>query len=264
MPPVALSIAGSDPSGGAGLQADLKTFHRHRVYGCGVVTLVTVQNTRAVERVDVLGADVVAEQLDAVLSDIPPAAIKTGALGSTAIAETVAAMLRSTAAPLVVDPVIFATHGAALLPQEARRALVEGLLPRATIVTPNLAEAAFLSGRRVEDEADAREAARAIAGLGARAVLVTGGHLAGDAVDVFYTEGTFERLTLPRIATRHTHGVGCALSASITAWLARGLPLFEACVRAKRWVHAAITSAPGLGEGAGPIDHFAAIPELDD
>lgn len=263
MPAVALSIAGSDPSGGAGVQADLKTFHRHRVYGAAVVTLVTVQDTRAVGRVEVLGADLVAGQLDAVLADLPPAAIKTGALGSAAIVETVAALLAGVSAPLVVDPVMSATHGAELLASDARRVLVERLLPRATLVTPNLAEASLLSGRPVEREADMREAAKAIAGFGARAVLVTGGHLAGEAVDVCYADGAFERLVAPRVATHHTHGVGCALSASIAAWLARGVGLLEACGRAKRWVRQAITSAPGLGQGAGPIDHFATIPELE-
>lgn len=257
MTAVALSIAGSDPSGGAGIQADLKTFHQHGVYGCAVVTLLTVQNTRGVTRVEVLDAALVAEQLGAVLDDIPPGAVKTGALGSAAIVEAIAARLATSSVPLVVDPVLAPTRGGALLDEPGRRALVAHLLPRATLVTPNLAEAAALSGRPVASEADAREAARAIVDLGARAVLVKGGHLDGDAVDTLYAEGRFERFTAPRIATRHTHGVGCALSAAITALLARGVPLVEACASAKLWVSSALASAPGLGAGAGPINHSA-------
>ena len=257
MIPVALSIAGSDPSGGAGIQADLKTFHQHGVYGCAVVTLLTVQNTRGVTRMDVLDAALVGAQLAAVLDDIPPGAVKTGALGSAAVVEAIATRLATSSVPLVVDPVLAATHGGALLDADGCRALVARLLPRAALVTPNLAEAAALSGRAVVSEADAREAARAIADLGARAVLVKGGHLEGDAVDTFYVDGHFERLVAPRVATRHTHGVGCALSAAITALLARGVPLIDACARAKQWVSAAIAAAPGLGGGAGPIDHGA-------
>lgn len=257
MIPVALSIAGSDPSGGAGIQADLKTFHRHGVYGCAVVTLLTVQNTRGATDVKVVDPEWVARQLDAVLDDLPPGAAKTGALGSAAVVEVVAVRWARSSVPLVVDPVMAATEGAALLDAAGRRALIEQLLPHAALVTPNLREAAALSGREVANESDARDAARAIAGLGARAVLVKGGHLEGDAVDTLYVEGAFERLVAPRIATRHTHGVGCALAAAITAHLAHGVPLVEACRRAKTWVHAAIVSAPGLGAGRGPIDHGA-------
>jgi hydroxymethylpyrimidine/phosphomethylpyrimidine kinase len=256
----ALTIAGSDPSGGAGIQADLKTFHQHGVYGMAVVALVTVQNTRRVSRVEVLQADLVGQQLDAVLEDVPPAAIKTGALGSAAVIEAVAARLGARRAPLVVDPVMVSKHGHALIEPSARDALVRRLLPHTYLLTPNAHEAAALLGRPVETLVDAEQAARRIADLGPTAVLVKGGHLdADEAVDVLFFEGHVTRFASPRVDTRHTHGTGCTASAAITAWLARGAPLPDAVARAKQWLNEALRSAPGLGQGIGPVNHLAPL-----
>lgn len=256
-PPVALTIAGSDPSGGAGLQADLKTFHRHAVYGASVVTLVTVQNTRSVDAVEILPPALVVAQLDSVLADIPPAAAKTGALGNAAVIAAVAARLAPTAFPLVVDPVMVSKHGAALVADDAVRALVRDLLPRATLVTPNLPEAARLAGFPVDDVASMERAARAIHALGPAHVLVKGGHLEGDAVDLLLSEGRVTLHAAPRIPSRHTHGTGCTLSAAIAARLARGEGVAAAVGAACGFIRRAIAGAPGLGGGCGPVDHFA-------
>jgi hydroxymethylpyrimidine/phosphomethylpyrimidine kinase len=256
--PVALTIAGSDPSGGAGIQADLKTFHQFGVYGEAAITLITVQNTRGVQRIECLAPDLVADQIRAVLDDIPPAAAKIGALGNCGIIEAVAALAAGFAFPLVVDPVILSKHGVALLAPNAVDALKTRLLPYAFLVTPNLEEAALLTGAEVRNIADMRKAAERLATLGPRAVLVKGGHLGdGDATDVLLYQGEFREFTSPRIATRNTHGTGCTLSAAITAGLASGRDLPEAVDRAKRYVTAAILSNPQLGGGAGPLDHHA-------
>lgn len=247
---VALTIAGSDPSGGAGIQADLKTFHRFGVYGEAVLTLITVQNTRGVERVETLDPDLVAAQLRAVIDDIPPHAAKTGALGNAAVAEAVAEALAGAKFPLVVDPVMRSKRGAALGPAR---------FPAAFLITPNLDEAAGLSGIEVHDLASMRAAARKIAAsTGARNVLITGGHLKSDAVDVLLVaEGEFHEFRAARIETRHTHGTGCTYSAAIAAELAKGTPLIEAVSRAKTFVTEAIRTSPGLGAGSGPLNHFA-------
>jgi hydroxymethylpyrimidine/phosphomethylpyrimidine kinase len=255
--PVALSIAGSDPSGGAGIQADLKTFHQFGVYGEAVITLITVQNTRGVERIECLAPDLVADQIRAVIDDIPPAAAKTGALGSRGIIEAIAELAAGFPFPLVVDPVILSKHGVALLEADAVGALKTRLLPYTFLLTPNLEEAALLTGAEVRNIGDMRKAAEKLAALGPRAVLVKGGHLGGDATDVLFYQGECREFTSPRIATRHTHGTGCTLSAAITASLASGYDLPEVVERAKRYVTAAIGSNPGLGAGAGPLDHWA-------
>ncbi len=260
MPPaksVALTIAGSDPSGGAGIQADLKTFHQFGVYGEAVITLITVQNTRGVERIECLAPDLVADQIRAVISDIPPAAAKTGALGDRSIIEAVAGLAAGFPFPLVVDPVILSKHGAALLAADAIDALRTRLLPHTFLLTPNLEEAALLTGTEVRDVEGMRRSAKKLAALGPRAVLVKGGHLGGDAIDVLFHQGEFREFTLPRIATRNTHGTGCTLSAAIAAGLACGEDLPHAVERAKRYVSAAIRGNPGLGSGAGPLDHQA-------
>ena len=257
--PVALTIAGSDPSGGAGVQADLKTFHQFGVYGEAVITLLTVQNTRTVSRVECLETALILEQLGAVLDDIPPGAAKTGALGSRAIVEAVAAAAAGFRFPLVVDPVMLSKHGAPLLDGAAVEALRARLIPRATLVTPNLAEAAALAGIEVSSLDQMREAARRIAGLGAGAVLVKGGHRAGDATDVLFAEGVLHEFPAPRVDTPHTHGTGCTYSAAITAGLAGGAPLEIAVARAKRFIACAIASSPGLGHGAGPVNHHAVV-----
>jgi hydroxymethylpyrimidine/phosphomethylpyrimidine kinase len=257
--PVALTIAGSDPSGGAGIQADLKTFHQFGVYGEAVITLITVQNTRGVERVECLAPDLVADQIRAVITDIPPAAAKTGALGDRGIIEAVAGLASGFAFPLVVDPVMVSKHGAPLLATDAVNALKTWLLPCTFLLTPNLEEAALLTGAEVRDIIQMRTAAKKLAEIGPTAVLVKGGHLAGDATDVLFYQGDYREFTSPRVATRNTHGTGCTLSAAITASLACGYDLPAAVERAKRYVTAAIRSNPGLGAGAGPLDHQASF-----
>jgi hydroxymethylpyrimidine/phosphomethylpyrimidine kinase len=252
MIPIALTIAGSDPSGGAGIQADLKTFHQLGVYGTAAITLITVQNTTRVSRVETLDPALVSEQIDAVLEDLPPRAAKTGAMGTWAIIEAVAAC--SIECPLVVDPVMISKHGAPLMDSTARDALRRLLLPKAALITPNLQEAAELAGMPVEDFAQMKEAATRIG----PSVLIKGGHLHGDAVDLLYHNGFFTELRADRIDTRHTHGTGCTYSAAITAWLARGFPIVEAVTRAKRFIDEAIRTNPGIGAGSGPVNHWAA------
>ena len=256
--PAALTIAGSDPSGGAGIQADLKTFHQMGVYGEAVITLITVQNTLRVHRVEVLEADLVVEQINAVIADIPPAAAKTGALGNRAVVEAVAAAAAGFAFPLVVDPVMISTKGTPLLDDSAFAALRLKLVPRAFLLMPNLAEAAALAGFPVRTVADMERAAKVLATMGARNVLVKGGHLEGDAVDVLYLEdGSFRRYAAPRIDTKHTHGTGCTYSAAVTAGLALGLDLDGAVSKAKKFVTEAIRTNPELGGGSGPVNHHA-------
>ena len=257
MRPVALSIAGSDPSGGAGLQADLKTFHQFGVYGEAVVTLITVQNTRVVNRVECLSADIVIAQICAVLEDIPPAAIKTGALGNAEIVRAIAGL--TFACPLVVDPVMISKHGAPLVAADARDAITRCLLPRATLLTPNLHEAAALTGESVEDVAGMRRAAARICEMGCKSALVKGGHLSGSAVDILYHEGSWHEFEAPRTVTPHTHGTGCTYSAAITAGLASGWNLVDAVGRAKRYITRAIETNPGLGAGSGPVNHHAEV-----
>jgi hydroxymethylpyrimidine/phosphomethylpyrimidine kinase len=257
MPPVALTIAGSDPSGGAGLQADLKTFHQFGVYGEAVVTLITVQNTVRVSRVVVLPPELILEQIAAVLEDIPPAAAKTGTLGSAEVVEAVARAAEAFRFPLVVDPVMVSKHGLPLLPEAAAHAVREHLLPRAALVTPNLPEAEALTGIAIRGIEDMRAAAVRIHGMGARAVLIKGGHLETDATDLLFDGANWREFPAPRIATRHTHGTGCTYSAAITAGLASGLPLGEAVARAKAFIQRAIQTNPGLGQGCGPVNHHA-------
>jgi hydroxymethylpyrimidine/phosphomethylpyrimidine kinase len=259
-PAVALTIAGSDPSGGAGIQADLKTFHRHGVYGTAVPTLLTVQSTVALRRVEVLGPDLVAEQLAALFEDLPPAAAKTGALGSAANVRVIAERFERARIPLVVDTVRIAKHDAALLADDARDVLLSRLLPCAALVTANAHEAAWLLDMQVERRDQAVAAAERLRALGCAAVMIKGGHLADDtATDVLVDAAGVTLLEAPRLPTRHTHGVGCALSAAVCANLASGLALRDACARAKRWLSRAIAGAPGLGSGQGPIDHHAAL-----
>ncbi|MEI7750451.1 MAG: bifunctional hydroxymethylpyrimidine kinase/phosphomethylpyrimidine kinase [Candidatus Omnitrophota bacterium] len=257
MIPVALSIAGSDPSGGAGIQADLKTFHQHKVYGMAVITLLTAQNTRGVRAVYVMKPAQVIRQLEAVLEDIMPQAAKTGALGDDKLLRAVARAARQFKFPLVVDPVMISKHGAPLLKRNAVRVFIKELLPHAALVTPNLCEAEVLSGIKVRDPASMEKAARIIAGFGPQAVLVKGGHLEGEALDLFYQDGRVRFFRAPRIKTRHTHGTGCTYSAAITAELAKGNSLLAAVSSAKKFITRAIRTSPGLGQGMGPVNHFA-------
>ncbi len=256
---VALTIAGSDPSGGAGIQADLKTFQRFGVYGEAVITLLTVQNTTSVERVVPLDAELVAQQIQAVIGDIPPAAAKLGALGTPEIIEMVAKLAESFAFPLVIDPVMISKHGASLLAAGARNLVVEKLVPRAFLLTPNLPEAMALTGLEISGLRGMRAAAKKLVAAGARNVLIKGGHLELDATDLLLSNGAWFEFPSPRIATRQTHGTGCTYSAAITAGLALGLDLPAAIGQAKRFIHEAIRTAPGLGHGCGPVNHFAGL-----
>lgn len=259
MKPIALTIAGSDPSGGAGIQADLKTFHQFGVYGEAAITLITVQNTQNVFAVECLKPELVTAQIRAVLDDIPPHAAKTGALGEAALVEAVAALAGAFAFPLVVDPVMISKHGAPLIAGEAREALAARLLPCATLITPNLHEAAALTGLSVETPAAMREAARRMNGETGASILVKGGHLEGAALDILFHENGWHEFSGPRIDTVHTHGTGCTYSAAITAGLALGLSIPEAVARAKRFIMEAIRTNPGLGGGSGPVNHHARV-----
>jgi hydroxymethylpyrimidine/phosphomethylpyrimidine kinase len=259
MKPVALTIAGSDPSGGAGIQADLKTFHQFGVYGEAVITLVTVQNTLRVDRVECLPAELVLAQLEAVLEDIPPQAAKTGALGNEEIVRAVAQAAARFTFPLVVDPVMISKHGAPLLSEPAQALIRTQLLPQATLVTPNRAEAEALTGIRVRDLESMEKAGRRLVEMGARAALIKGGHISGDATDLLVTAGGCREYPARRVDTPHTHGTGCTYSAAIAAALAKGSPLAEAVATAKAFISRAIETNPGLGHGAGPVNHHAPV-----
>ncbi len=256
----ALTIAGSDSGGGAGIQADLKTFAALGVYGSSALTAVTAQNTLGVTAVVELSPDVVAAQIDAVMSDIGADAVKTGMLANSDIIRTVSEKVREHAFDnLVVDPVMVAKGGDRLLREEAVDALRNLLLPLAAVVTPNLPEASVLVGRSVESLEDARRAARDIVDMGARSVVVKGGHLQGDAIDVFYDGAQFRELAAPRIETTSTHGTGCTFASAIAAGLAQGMGMEDAVARAKEYVTEAIRSAFPLGGGHGPLHHFHAV-----
>jgi hydroxymethylpyrimidine/phosphomethylpyrimidine kinase len=263
MRPVALTIAGSDPSGGAGIQADLKTFHQFGVYGEAVITLLTIQNTLRVDHVEVMPPALVMGQLAAVLEDIPPGAAKSGALGSAAVVRALARAAAGFPFPLVVDPVMVSKHGLPLISPDAAEAVRTELLPRAALITPNVPEAEALAGVTIRSASDLREAARRIRDLGAAAVLVKGGHLEGRAVDVLLDAEGYSEFAADRIDTPHTHGTGCTYSAAITALLARGFALRAAVAAAKRFISAAIRTNPGLGHGCGPVNHHAEVREED-
>jgi hydroxymethylpyrimidine/phosphomethylpyrimidine kinase len=254
--PRALTVAGSDSGGGAGIQADLKTFQALGVWGMSAVTAVTVQNTKGVEGYEELSPRVVGDQVRAVVTDIGVDAAKTGMLASRPIIEAVAEALRELRVPnLVVDPVFMSKHGHPLLAEDAVEALRTSILPLATLVTPNLPEAAGLAGMPVHDRAEMEDAGRAILNLGPAAVLVKGGHLeAGDATDLLVTARGVQEITAERIDTPHTHGTGCVLSAAIAAHLARGATLEEAVLKGKSFVTAAIRAALEIGQGIGPVN----------
>lgn len=255
MTPIALTIAGSDPSGGAGIQADLKTFHQFGVYGEAVITLLTVQNTQTVERVEIMPADLVHDQLIAVLNDIPPLYAKTGALGNREIVRLVAHIARQYKLRLVVDPVMISKHGSPLMSEESRGALLEELIPNAFVVTPNLHEAAAIAG--TSEAANPKEIAQRIADLGCPRVIIKGGHARGPANDLFFDCGVFHEFHSERLETKNTHGTGCTYSAAITAELAKGAELTDAVARAKRFITEAIRTNPNLGRGYGPVNHHA-------
>ena len=259
-PPVALTIAGSDSGGGAGIQADLRTFHAFGVFGTTAITAITAQNTTGVEAVELVSPEMVRAQVDAVCRDLRPSAAKSGMLGNAAVVRACAAgVVAHGLDRYVLDPVMVATSGDRLLEPEAVAEVRDRLVPLAAVVTPNLPEAALLAGRPVESLDDMRAAARELVRRGAGAALVKGGHGAGEEVVDLLLDGHEERIwRAERIDTPHTHGTGCTLSAAIAAGLAAGAPLVEAVDRALRFTRAAIAAAPGLGEGRGPLDHWVA------
>jgi hydroxymethylpyrimidine/phosphomethylpyrimidine kinase len=253
----ALTIAGSDSGGGAGIQADLKTFSALGVFGMSALTAITAQNTLGVTAVHEIPPEIVAAQIDAVVTDIGADAVKTGMIANSEIIRVVAAKVREHGiSTLVVDPVMVATSGDRLLHEEAVAALRTELLPLAAVVTPNLPEAGVLIGREVTRADQMQDAARAIIDLGVRSAIVKGGHLAGEAVDVFYDGDRFLELPAPRIPTTSTHGTGCTLASAIAALLARGESLERAITGAKAYVTAAIEHAYPVGHGHGPVHHF--------
>lgn len=257
---IALTIAGSDSGGGAGIQADLKTFHQFGVHGTSVIVALTAQNTQGVQSVEAVSPAMVAAQLAALADDLPPDALKTGMLATAALVHQVAASIRTNQwVQYVLDPVMVATSGHRLLDPGAESVIRTELLPLATVVTPNLPEAVLLTGRPIGTEAEMQQAGEALVTAGAGAALIKGGHLAGDElVDLLVTPASSWRFSHRRLNTRSTHGTGCTLSAALTALLARGFPLEEAVPIALDYLHRAIAEAPGLGKGHGPVHHGVA------
>jgi hydroxymethylpyrimidine/phosphomethylpyrimidine kinase len=258
---VALTIAGSDSSGGAGIQADLKTFQAHGVFGTSAITAVTVQNTLRVAAVQELEPAIVRDQILCLFDDMSIHAVKIGMVSSTGLIEAVAEALGQVARPpVVLDPVMISKSGYPLLAPEARQAMIARLFPLAEVVTPNIHEAQVLVGRPIATVAEMRAAAIEIRGLGAAKVVVKGGHL-GDAAatDVIYDGRDFRELSRQRIDSRHTHGTGCTFSSAVAANLALGKDFFEAVDQAKQYITEAIARAPRIGQGHGPVQHFYAL-----
>jgi hydroxymethylpyrimidine/phosphomethylpyrimidine kinase len=259
---IALTIAGSDSGGGAGIQADLKTFQQFGVFGTSVIVALTAQNTREVRAVEPVPESMVSAQLTALAEDLPPAALKTGMLAEARLVRLVARAIRENGwAPLVVDPVMVSTSGARLLSTEAEEVVREDLLPLAALVTPNLDEAAILTGRVVHDVPTMERAGATLLRFGAGAALIKGGHLAGNTItDVLVTPSGVRHFNRPRIETGSVHGTGCTLSSAITAGLALERTLDRAVEDGLDFVYRAIAAAPGLGGGHGPLNHMVAAP----
>lgn len=255
-----LTIAGSDCSGGAGIQADIKTIAAQHMYAMSVITALTAQNTTGVSGVQEISPDFVAKQLDCIFTDIPPDSVKIGMLSGEGTIRAVAAKLRQYGAKnVVVDPVMVSTSGTSLLSEAGRRALWEELLPLSTLVTPNLPEAQVFSGQPVETEGDMLRAAREISRRCCCAVLIKGGHLAGDAADLLYEEGKALWLRTRRISNPNTHGTGCTLSSAIASNLAKGYDLDQSVERAKEYISGALAAMLDLGRGSGPMNHMFAL-----
>jgi hydroxymethylpyrimidine/phosphomethylpyrimidine kinase len=259
---IALTIAGSDSGGGAGIQADLKTFQQFGVFGTSVIVALTAQNTLGVRAVETVPDSMIGAQLTALAEDLPPAALKTGMLAEAGVVRRVARAIRENGwAPLVVDPVMVSTSGTRLLTTEAEEVIRDDLLPLSALVTPNVDEAAILTGRVVHDVDTMERAATTLLRFGAGAVLVKGGHLStSEIIDVLATPSGVRRFSHPRIETTSTHGTGCTLSAAITAGLALGRPLEDAVAAGLDFVHRAIAAAPNLGAGFGPLNHTVPAP----
>ncbi len=252
----ALTIAGSDASGGAGIEADLKTFHAFGVYGAAVITAVVAENTTGVQGIFPIPPEFVGLQIESVLDDIGADAVKLGMLFDEGIIEVVASCLKKYRLHgIVVDPVMMAKNGDPLLKPEARDALVDLIFPLAAVVTPNLSEAEAIAGGRIETDDDLREALRAIRSKGPGSVVIKGGHYGADAVDYFYDGETITPIPGRRIETTSTHGTGCTFSSALAALMARGLPALDAAKGAKRFIEKAIETAPSVGKGFGPVNH---------
>lgn len=256
----ALTIGGSDSGGGSGIQADLKTFAALGLYGSSVVTAVTAQNTLEVAAIAEVPEEVVIAQIDTVVHDIGANAAKTGMLSSTPIIQNVADRLEAWGIPhLVVDPVMQSKGGVALLQPDALESLKKDLLPLASVVTPTIAEAETLVNRRIASPAHAQEAAKTIAALGPKTVIIKGGHLEGSPTDLVYHDGIFTPFEGTRVDTNNTHGAGCTFSAAITAFLALGLPTLESIRLAKSYIQNALEQSVSIGEGSSPVAHFAPL-----
>jgi len=254
----ALTIAGSDPSGGAGIQADLKTFQAHGVFGMSVITAVTVQNTQKVYNVQEINPQIVYDQIVYLFEDIEINAVKIGMVSSIVLIETIAKALKDVNTPAVIlDPVMISKSGYSLLKKDARDALVENLFPLAEVVTPNIYEAEALTDSKIESTDEMKYAAARILKLGAKKVVVKGGHLGGKlATDILYDGILFKELTSQRIETKNTHGTGCTFSSAIAANLAKGIDFFKAVSDAKSYITGAIAHSLEIGHGHGPVDHF--------
>lgn len=253
-----LTIAGTDPSGGAGIQADLKTFQELKSYGMSVITSVVAQNTTGVQSIHHLPLEMIADQLDSVFSDMPVDAFKTGMIANIDMMEVILEKIKDKDIPFVIDPVMVATSGDKLISDDARNYLRDHLLPLCTVVTPNIPEAEFLTGMKIDNLEDMQEAAKVIVHeYGAGAALLKGGHLVGDAIDFLYDGKVMVSFSEKRIKTKNTHGTGCTYSAAITAHLSHGLSLYEAVEKGKQFVTAAIKQTFDLGQGNGPTNHWA-------
>ncbi|WP_186580692.1 bifunctional hydroxymethylpyrimidine kinase/phosphomethylpyrimidine kinase [Aquibacillus kalidii] len=253
----ALSIAGTDPTGGAGIQADLKTFQEREVYGMSVVTSVVAQNTLGVKDIHHLPIEFIEQQLTAVFDDIEPNAVKTGMIATVDMMKLIANTLKSKSIPYVLDPVMVAKSGHDLMEDASKKVIRETLIPLATVVTPNIPEAEILVDFKINNTEDAKKAARVIVeDLGAQAAVVKGGHLSGEAIDILYVNNEFHYFTSNRTETKHTHGTGCTFSAAITAELAKGRSIAEAVALGKKYITDAIQYTLGLGKGNGPTNHW--------
>jgi len=255
---IALTIAGSDPSGGAGIQADLKTFSAHGVFGMSAITAVTVQNTQKVYDIQEISPDIVYNQITRLFEDTPIHVVKIGMVSSSILVETIADALATVELPpVVLDPVMISKSGFALLQEDAQSALIEKLFPIADIVTPNIFEAEQLSGLSIKTVGDMKQAAEAMIELGPKGAVIKGGHMEADsAIDVLYNGEIFKEISSSWVDTKNTHGTGCTFSSALAANMALGRDFFESASIAKRYITSAIAQAPSIGKGSGPLNHM--------
>ncbi|MFD1020692.1 bifunctional hydroxymethylpyrimidine kinase/phosphomethylpyrimidine kinase [Thalassobacillus hwangdonensis] len=261
--PCSLTIAGTDPSGGAGIQADLKTFQELKSYGMSVITSVVAQNTTGVQDIHHLPIGMLEAQLDSIRSDMPVHAVKTGMIANREMMKRIGEWLKDESSPYVMDPVMVAQSGDPLIQPEARQFLRENLLPLTAIVTPNIPEAEDIIGEKITTLEDMKLAAESIVkSFGAGAALIKGGHMEGEAIDYLFDGTTMHVFSSDRVETKNTHGTGCTYSAAITAYLSQGVPLVDAVEKAKNYVTAAIRHSFSLGKGSGPTNHWATREEV--